>query len=194
MRNARCLMLLAIVLLLASSPIAITAQTAGSHPPHQEAAAPRQSGVNLAAPGSTTVMSLVVAVDGAKTPDKIPDDIAYRHFIRVTAESEAATPQQLARRDAFLRRVGLSPRDSTAYLDALTHVNAQLKTIAQQNSALSPSASPDAIANLRQQERQVLDSALVRIKSSLSPAGIALLETHIRQHVKRHIVLYGDWQ
>src|SRR5262245_38830876 len=85
---------------------------------------------------------LPLLVDGAQTPDLVPDDVAYRHFILLTAVSATATANDVARRDAFLARVGLSPADRTAYLGTLSQVKDQLADIeAQQRSDTADEAT-----------------------------------------------------
>jgi len=54
---------------------------------------------------------LSVAVNGADTPESIPDDLAYYHFIKATAMLDDAPENDRQRRDALLTRAGLSGQD-----------------------------------------------------------------------------------
>ena len=47
---------------------------------------------------------------------------------------------------------------------------------------------------LRAQKRVVLDSAAERIRSSLTVDGLARLQQHIKERVKRKIRIYGSGQ
>ena len=150
-------------------------------------------------PGLTTAhahtaesVRLPIIANGANTPDAIPDSLAYRHFIMVTATAATALPQDIARRDAFLNQVGLSENDRSTYLAALSGVREQLASIAQARSQLSPGTSNlrDQFLALKRREDQTLDSAQNRLLTWLSATGVARLNAHI-QSVKKCIVVYG---
>jgi len=63
------------------------------------------TGVRFADAQSVTVNKLPILVDGSRAPDKIPADLAYRHFIRAIAEHLQPLPIELARRNAHLARL-----------------------------------------------------------------------------------------
>lgn len=135
---------------------------------------------------------LPLIVDGERTPDQIPDDVAYRHFVSVTAVPGAASPGDIHRRNSILSGVGLSPEDQAAYVSAASGVRDALNDIDyQMRNARDKAAVAD---ELRAQKRVVLDSAAERIRSSLTVDGLARLQQHIKERVKRKIRIYGSGQ
>ena len=60
-------------------------------------------------PGPTT--KLVVLVDGAKNPEQIPDDLAYRHFLVAVATHEKPSAEESGRQKAQLAPLGLAEAD-----------------------------------------------------------------------------------
>jgi len=150
------------------------------------------SASKVGAPHVTQRSSFPVAVDGSKTPDRIPDYLAYRHFIMITAVPATASTRQVGRRDAFLARVNLSENDRAAYLNALAGVDEQLSQIAAERRHLSgTSADGSRFATLKLSEDRVFDDAQTRVRSTLSAEGGKRLDAHI-QDIKRAIVIYGD--
>ena len=137
--------------------------------------------------------SLPVAVDGASDPNSIPDALAYSHFILATAERSDATPERRMRRDAYLRAAGLSREDRASYVRALEGVAEQLQALSEQASAVAAkSGSPTVLASLRTQRSSLLELSRSRVINALSHEGGERLEAHIRERVKKRIVVYGD--
>jgi len=126
--------------------------------------------------------TLPMAVDGAQTPDVIPDDLAYRHFIMAAAENQNASVEEISRRDALLSRVGLSKEDHDYFIIALTNLREQLDEIdrARTELATGSSTSESALDQLRLQQNQILDDARIRLLNSLSLEGATRLGMHIR--------------
>ena len=135
---------------------------------------------------------LPLAVDGAKTPERIPDHVAYRHFLMAAAEARDASPERLADRDARLARVGLSQRDTRSLVTALKTVREELNAVAAERLALGRAAPAAQAAALKQREDDVMDGARARVRTFLSPEGRQRLERYLREQVKPHIVIYGD--
>jgi hypothetical protein len=138
-----------------------------------------------------------IAVDGAKTPRNIPDELAYRHFMMAVAVPLQASAKQMARRDALLATVGLSKRDHSAVvrsmrtvregLDQVVHTRRQIP----QNAQVSVSTQV-SLSALRGQENQIFKNARTRLRDSLSWEGGMRLDKHVQDRVKRRIVVYGD--
>jgi hypothetical protein len=68
------------------------------------------------------VHTLSIVVDGSKTPDQIPDDLAYRHFILAVAEHQSPTKDAVERREARLSPIGFSKQDHDACVLALAQL------------------------------------------------------------------------
>lgn len=138
------------------------------------------------------IAQLPLLVDGDKNPEQIPDDLAYRHFISVTAARGNASAKDLDRRDAFLARVGLSATDRTAYLKAVNGVSDELANIDLQRRSAATDGALSRLPELKQREVRLLDTAAGRIRGTLSRDGVERVRTHISAHVKKHIKIYGQ--
>lgn len=143
-------------------------------------------------PQLSTSHPLVLLVDGRLSPERIPDQVAYRHFISVTALSSGASAAETRRRDAILNAVGLSSADCRNYTRALATVGDALRAIEQDMQAAQADVS--ALDVLKQQKGHVMDSAATRAVSSLSAGGAALLRKHLNDRVKGRIRIYGQAQ
>lgn len=135
---------------------------------------------------------LPIAVDGKSAPSRVPDEIAYRHFILTLATRDDAPAAARGRQRDHLRPVGLSAADTASLEIALKTVRERLEAIRAQRQALGAAPNPEAIATLRQQEADVITGARLRIQAFLSPQGLSQFERHLRDHVKNKIVIYGD--
>ena len=145
-----------------------------------------------------SIETLPVVVDGAKEPERIPTDLAYRHFIRAIvipeheATSEAIT-EATERRRAHISRIGLAAADETALSAALSGVGDALARIRQPpdrapTDAFGVEQEPGA---LRTQERDILESAGNRVRSTVSSDGAARLDAYVQKHIKTRIIIYG---
>ena len=133
--------------------------------------------------------ALPLLVDGAVTPAQIPDAVAYRHFVSITAVSATASTADQHRRDAILEPAGLSAADRASYLAAITNLRDSLQAIEQQMHIAPDVATVDA---LKQQRRSLLDAAAARILASLSADGTTRFQAHIKTSVKKRIRIYGQ--
>ncbi len=93
---------------------------------------------------------LSLAVDGAKNPERVPTNLAYRHFIYVSALRVGASEREIVRRDSFLARVGLSEADRSAYVAAVQNVAEQLADV---EARLEANGDATQVDSLRQQQR-----------------------------------------
>jgi hypothetical protein len=142
------------------------------------------------ASGAQTGAALPLSVDGAKHPELIPDFVAYRHFLSVTAVSTSASKTEIDRRDSFLALVRLSPKDRAAYVAALGNVGDALTSIEHQKRLLDH-ANATEVANLKRQQGQLLDDTATRALRALSAEGASRLQAHINGRVKANIKIYG---
>ncbi len=132
---------------------------------------------------------LSLAVDGAKNPERVPTNLAYRHFIYVSALRVGASEREIVRRDSFLARVGLSEADRSAYVAAVQNVAEQLADV---EARLEANGDATQVDSLRQQQRQLLDTAAANARGTVSAEGAQRLEAFIQAHVKSHIKIFGD--
>lgn len=143
-----------------------------------------------------TSVPLRLAVDGKRNPELISDELAYRHFVLIASEraDERAdvSPASRHRREGRVAKVGLSQRDGRALTSALASVRERLDAIREARAALPADPPREQVAALRDREVAIVDGAIARIKVFLSPDGRARLERHLRQQIKKNIVVYGD--
>ena len=133
--------------------------------------------------GHQSAAGLALAVDGAKTPESIPDEMAYLLFYRTLATSLARRPQLV---DGVLRKVGLASADRNALVAALTPVAATMETAAKQLQVSLQTASEG-----RQSERHAVETARATLKGTLSATGLAQLDTYVRTRVKPRTRVYS---
>lgn len=143
------------------------------------------------------LIKMPILVDGSKTPEQIPDQIAYRHFIAAIAERRNASSAEQARRNSQIRLIGLSDDDKARLITELLFVREQLDKIDQSTAttmadlSLTPQAKAEALTFLKSQRQGVKDTAVVGVHQVLSASGWAQLDLYVKGHVKPHIVIYG---
>jgi hypothetical protein len=142
----------------------------------------------MSAPG-TGPGTLPVVVDGSKTPDQIPDNLAYHHFFASVSAHPSPSAQELARQNAQLLPLSLSPADQQNLVQALAVFRTALDPI---EAALLAQPTPAQVAGLRQQKATLLANTMTTISSSLTADGFGKLDQYVKTHVKQHIVIYGS--
>jgi len=140
-------------------------------------------------------VQLSVVTDGSKTPDQIPDDLAYQHFFMATAAHQPPTAGEQARQAVQLFHLQLSSADQQTLIQGLAKFRAQLDQIENalgQLAKLSTDpATPVQIAGLRQQEVSLSSATLSSLRQTMTQDGAARLDGYVRTHVKAHIVILG---
>ena len=134
-------------------------------------------------------------MDGSKTPEKIPDQLAYRHFLVGVAEHAASRPVETDRQKVRLAPIGFSEGDTDALRSLLGRLRAHLDAIqaARSNAeTLSLGARMSIYADLKLQEDALITGAIGSLQTTLSADGVARLDQYVKQHVKRKIVVYGS--
>ena len=138
--------------------------------------------------------SMRVVVDGAKTPERISDATAFRHFFTTTLISANPTDEQLKRQRLRLAPLGLEDLDTRAYLFAAQIAREALDQIATERATWTgpDTASGRAmLRRLRQQESEVFQQARLRLSTTLSSEGATRLEAHIQTRVRSKIRILG---
>lgn len=147
-------------------------------------------------PSPSSPHLLTVHVDGSRTPDRIPDDLAYEHFILAVSEHQSPSPIESRRREAQLNPIGLSSADHDAFLFALSGVREELDAIQTARDAVSltpgDSAAEARLKSLLTDQKQLIARSRAGLKGAISVDGQAKLDVYIRSHVKKHIVLLGN--
>jgi len=137
-----------------------------------------------------TQMQLVVQVDGSVNPGRIPDDLAWRHFLCAVASHSSPTAAESSRQKAQLAPLGLPAADSQLLTIELGRMQTQLDAIQSSLQLTNPGDSAARTA-LKQQSDELMAQTILKVNSILSPDGLSLLRTYITNTVKRNIVIYG---
>lgn len=133
--------------------------------------------------------ALPLLVDGEETPELVPDQLAYRHFIVATAVAAVPGPDDLARREFMLTRAGLSSAQRRAFAVVLSGVRDQLNRMGREpNDGQTKGLSDDA----RARRNQILDDARERIEAQLDADAVARIQAYVQAHVKTHIKIFGQ--
>jgi len=146
--------------------------------------------------GSTYV--LPVLVDGSKTPESIPDDLAWEHYFIAVSEKPNAGPVERERQKYKLRWLQLPEADRDKLIDELGRFRLEYERIERLRTQVSevrtsaPSATLPQIDAVRAMESQLSASTLKNLGSLLSEEGRKKLETFVKTDVKRRIVIYGN--
>lgn len=138
--------------------------------------------------------SLPIDVEGSSTPDRIPDDVAYAHFVLEGAIPSRATPAEIARQKTLLAHVGLNAQDTSAAVTALKGVKEELDAIAAQAAAPSKTPLPDKnrLLELNAQRLRVLSGARSALLAALSVRGRAAVESYVRTSIKPQITIFAN--
>jgi hypothetical protein len=141
---------------------------------------------------------LSVLVDGSKTPDQIPDNLAYRPFILSVAIPLNATSADAAAQADRLRPISLGTADTAALIGALNHVKEQVDALLAEeqrvasDSGLSAAEQLNRVLDLHSARDAFLDAIAVKILSALSPAANAKLDAWIKTGVKPNVKIFGS--
>ena len=131
-------------------------------------------------------------VDGAKSPDSIPDDVAYHLFLTAIAPVAGESADMTKARDSFLRRAGLAIQDRQAVLAGLGNLRSELADLSGQRDRVGSDADAAAKhAALKAAEDERVRVARDRLEEVLSAEGRARLDEHVRTHVKSRIKIFG---
>jgi hypothetical protein len=138
-------------------------------------------------------------IDGAKNPELIPDDVAYRLIFLAFAEPEDATPEQKARARGKINPIGFSSDDADAFLQLLAQfytgiakIEAQLTQIYQRSPILSPNSTDAALVrDLLSQEAKLVANTIAALPATLSPEGVTQLQAYLQQ-AKRGMKIIPD--
>ena len=141
-------------------------------------------------PGSP--MRLPVIVDGSKTPDQIPDELAYQHYLKAISAHPDPLPQERDRQAAQLNALNLSSSDRRALIAVLASLRTQLDLIENTRRSIRPGPAGAAqLSDLNIQENTLLTTALGNLRASMTLDGSYRLDQFVKTHVKARIKIYG---
>jgi hypothetical protein len=193
-RHSRRLWWLSVCAVLLS--IAAIATAARDHlaprQPKPGNAAEAQPGMSRANQLREPARSLYLRIDGTKTPELIPDSLAYEHFLMATAlPSGTATKDDLSRHRFLLGRAKLTDEEIARFEVATASVHEDLADAAL---LLDHASAPhsDAAAQFRERQSEILASARLRVAEALGQDAMDRLDTYVRTHVKSRITIYSS--
>jgi len=140
-------------------------------------------------------------IDGAKNPELIPDEAAYRVMFLLLAEHENATDAEKTRFHAKIAAAGLSNDDEQALFIVLAAFRKQTDALRAQATAImarDPMPHRDSIdykelLDLTKQFKVVFAEAMSAVPARLSAEGVAKLAAHVKRE-KRGMKYVPDMQ
>jgi hypothetical protein len=155
-------------LLLLLVTMSLSAQSLQAHGPHD----------------MSTMQAPNEVIDGAKTPELIPDETAYRMFLVVASEPLDASPQRKARQRAVLGPMQLSDKEYSAAVEVLAKFKAQYnamiehynKSVEEANAA---GRSTD-IASFRAQLDALVQATRQGLAAKLAPDTMTRFHAHVQ--------------
>ena len=133
-------------------------------------------------------------IDGAKNPELIPDEVAYRMLFLGVAEREDATDEQKARARGKIAPAGLSEEDAEAFLRLMADFHKEMTAVLAENAKIRErNPFPDRLSTdwpivvgLRKRMEANALNTMAALPARLSPEGMAKLQAHLAE-VKRGI-------
>jgi hypothetical protein len=132
-------------------------------------------------------------IDGAKNPDLIPDEAAYRVVFLAFAEREDATDDEKARYRAKICPAGLAQDDEAALFVILSTFKKETDDLQSQASAIlatDPLPHPDStdyqkLLDLDMQGRAAFGEAMSALPARLTADGVAKLDAYVKGEKRR---------
>ncbi len=150
-------------------------------------------------------------IDGGKTPDLIPDHVAYSALFRLL--SNRRTEDEAYRARAYVKQMGLGthrcrscpPELSTAESDVdvvlasaeefyqrINALDQQVAEIKQRNWPNPSGHTMAALTVLQQQREAVAIQIAVSLAARLTPKGMERVRRYINEHVKQRVKLIPE--
>jgi hypothetical protein len=129
-------------------------------------------------------------VDGAQTPELVPDSLAYRHFVQAMAISFSPTSTELARQMSVFKQLALSSDDRQQFETIMNTVRYDLDDIAEERS-LPATGNAVSAGALQARERRLLDDARSQLQNTLDTDDWARVERYVLEEVKRGVKIFG---
>jgi hypothetical protein len=137
--------------------------------------------------------SLYLRIDGAKTPELVPDSLAYEHFLMATAlPSGTATKDDLLRHKFLLGRAKLSEDEIARFEAATIGVHEDLVDAALLLGQSAGASRSDTAAQFRERQSEILANARLRVVEALGQDAMDRLDAYVRTHVKSQITIYSS--
>lgn len=124
-------------------------------------------------------------IDGAKTPELIPDSTAFRLVFLSLRAPESPSATDLKKQSSRLRHIGFSDDDALAAKNIISDFGTAYddwqRKFSQTNSSLD-------VSNARSERETIVQETLGRIMKELSPVGAARLAQYVQAAKARMVV------
>ena len=153
-------------------------------------------------PVSITPPQPTGVIDGAVTPEKIPDHVAYSLVFQLIAERQ--TEAAKGRIKSYIREMGLAGSDVDALITTAEEFSRRVSVLNEQAAKINvrsrsnlilPSLNAGEVIQLKQLEKQrelIVTEIAASLPHRLSVAGFANLRQHINERVKRKTRILPD--
>lgn len=125
-----------------------------------------------------------VLVDGARNPEKIPDETAWLMLFRSVADGPGVPGRDV--RAAFLSSAGFSDVEANVVINAANEAMARIRSMEGPILSAYPTASAKVEA-LRGQRDAILRDVVGTLLQRLSAEGAEKFRAHINARVKRGV-------
>jgi hypothetical protein len=127
------------------------------------------------------------AIDGAKNPELIPDDIAYKMLFLSIMEPQNPTDAQKARQEAKLRMIGLSDDDKAGFLAKVGEFRDRLNDLGTQTQGIlkaTPKPARDSaewqeLSDIEQQTNTAVTDTVEALRAGLTQEGFAKFQARM---------------
>jgi hypothetical protein len=141
--------------------------------------------LNDAKPVAQVPMQPEPLIDGAKEPDRIPDEIACLLLFRILADRPNGPAYEI--RAAHLEAGKFSSRETQEIIDAANRTVLEIKEMESEIAAAG--ISMDAKAQLAGSRREtILQTAITKLTKRLGPDGSKRWETYLNNNVKPGVI------
>jgi hypothetical protein len=131
-------------------------------------------------------------IDGAKTPDLIPDDVALRMIVLAVAEPTDASDEAKERARAKIAPIGFSEEDAAAFLNLLAEYQDQVDAVDKQVAEVyerTPIPDPAStvykqLLDLGKQKDRLTNDNVAAIPAKLSQDGLLMLSAYLPEAKK----------
>ena len=142
---------------------------------------------------SVSLSAQVGLINGAITPDLIPDSVAYRMVFLSLAEPSTASTEQVDRQHIKLSHLHLNQSDEQSLVTVLVLFQDQYTTMLDTfNKTFSSGQAPDT-ASLHAERDDLVQNTRNLLAAQLSSAGMLMLDTFVRG-AKRNMKISGGTQ
>ncbi len=152
----------------------------------------------LACPGQHAghQMELPLFVDGAKTPELIPEELAQQHFLLALSVPASPSLTEVKRQEAQLESLGLEDGEKMVLRREVQLFRQEWEQLDRKwGAAMRPGAAEAqarAAGELRMARSQLCASTMARLRSLLAQESAGRLERYVRERVRTRIKIYGS--